>query len=235
MAILFDASSSGTDNSGSTSAFDIIFSHTVASGANYLRVSIGYLNNDRAAGNWSVDFNGVSMSPVTSLENGTNTDMSVYDFELINPASGTHDITVSVPASSGGVGVITCVSNSFFGVDPALPSLNHTTTNQSSGSSSLSTNINTTYNNSWVYDSAFFFGASNTYTNRAVGASQTERGVVAVPSSTAGGTITSTEPTTTPGTYTMSWSTSTTPQWVHIVSELKALDDNNAVFFGTNF
>lgn len=234
MAILFDTSSSAADNSGTTSAFDIIFSHTVASGANYLRVSIGFLNDNRPLANWDVDFNGVAMTPITSVENSTNTDMSVYDFELVNPDSGTHDITVAVPAGPD-PGIITCVSNSFFGVDPALPSLNHTTTNQSTSSSSLSTNINTTYPNSLIFDSAFFFGANNTYTNRAVGANQVERGVVATPSATTGGTITSTEPTTTAGSYTMSWSTSTTPQWVHIVSELKALDDNNAVFFGTNF
>jgi hypothetical protein len=88
----FDASSLGTG----ANATSISWSHTVGAGSNPVLV-VGVLINSNAVTASSVTYNAVNL---TKLSNAINGSAEVELWYLVNPASGTHTIQVTVSSAA---------------------------------------------------------------------------------------------------------------------------------------
>lgn len=205
MAIAFDAvSSRQAAEAGSTATW----SHTCSGSDRVLIVATKNGNNKTVSG---VTYNGVAMTEACVAYNSTD-NIRTYLFYLADPDTGAHDIVVTFSSSgaehgSGGV--------SFTGANPSSPI---GATNTSTGSSSSpSTNITTLYDNSIVID--LIGQNSSGGTGRSAGADQTERW--GFNSLNPGNTASSTEPTTTKGSVTMSWSMGINAQFAHAIVEVR--------------
>jgi len=108
MAIAFDAVSSGETTSSS-----VTFAHTITGSDTYLTVGVHFDDQSITA---TVTFNGVSMDQLALVRNTVNA--TTYLFGLVAPASGTHNIVVTLSGASF-ITLVTAVS--FTGVDQSTP------------------------------------------------------------------------------------------------------------------
>lgn len=145
--IAFDASSSGVTAPG---ASPLSFNHTVSSGLNRLLL---VATLDAAASITGVTYNGVAMTQLATITfNGSNV-MKIWG--LLNPAAGTHAVTISW---SGGSTYVRGISQSYTGVlQTGLPDAT-ATVGATTTVSSLPLAITTVKVNCWV--AGFFYGNS---------------------------------------------------------------------------
>jgi hypothetical protein len=113
LAVVFDNASSSTTNGANTT---LTFSHTTSGSDRALGVGVSINIPDNPD---SVTYNGVSMTMETSIELDDGDNSSLWKLE--NPASGAHDVVVTVPSACGivagavsvtGADQVDCISNS---------------------------------------------------------------------------------------------------------------------------
>ena len=96
MAIALDTSTSSSDNSGS--ATSLTWSHTCTGTNLILIVTVSTTpQTDKVSG---VTYNGVAMTRVGYAGNSGSQSVASYMYYLLNPATGAHNIVVSVPSNS---------------------------------------------------------------------------------------------------------------------------------------
>ncbi len=185
-------------NSNGTDGTTLSWSHTVGSGSNRILI-VAVAGEDSSSTDLnisSVTYGGTAM---TLVPNSTSTEGTTYLqktalYYLLSPAVGTATVTVtysgSVAERSGG-------SISLFNVDQA--GAEAVATNGNTGSNSISTNITTLTDGSWVID---VVGCGNAGTFTTTTSGMTERYDVQNDSASAAG---STKPVASAGSTTVSW------------------------------
>jgi hypothetical protein len=131
-AITFDVSSDGNY----TSQLSTHWSHVVTSTAN--RILFVGINKVAPAGNTStvsVVYNGVAMTKVNSVLDFDGTE-TYYLFYLLNPATGTHNVTATLSAAIGG--------NNWFGSASSYAGVAQTTPLDASSTAASASNNTTT-------------------------------------------------------------------------------------------
>jgi uncharacterized repeat protein (TIGR01451 family) len=122
--ILFDSAGSATFNAA-TATFTGSWNHTTTTGANrYLVVGVNIDLNGRASTStvrYGTEVGGpnVAMTSLGSAINGTNVQTDL--FGLVAPASGVHQITVTINNPNARAQTVVAGSQSFSGVDQAGP------------------------------------------------------------------------------------------------------------------
>lgn len=136
MVISFDNLSKGTTTSTNTKTF----SHTVGTGDNtVLFVGTMQIGVDTITG---VTFNGIPMTYYTTYIGSFRPSRIYY---LVNPPVGTYNVVISASTTNTMDGVAV----SYFGVDQTTPVIGHTTYSASS-TTSISKDLTTISDNSWV-------------------------------------------------------------------------------------
>ena len=132
-AIVYDTSSSGTNETGVTT---LTVSHTVAAGSNLFLICGYTAQDDTAITSPTVTYNSVSMTAVTSSKQSTTGTRTVEMFSLVNPAAGSaHDVVFTFSQT---MNTIAGGCSSFSGVDQSTP-LGTAVTNSTTGTSSAVT------------------------------------------------------------------------------------------------
>lgn len=207
MAIIYDS----TANSTGTGVSSLTYALNNSAGDVLV---VGVCVNDGAASHVSgITYNGVALTK--SVENnddspGSQTSTSLW--YLASPATGSHNVVVSLNGtynvSSGAI--------TFSGSNTSSP-IGATTTKKQANGTSNTVSITTSYANSILVD---VWGMSGTATSvSATGTNQTSRWV----NSTSRTAMGSTETTTTAGSYTMSWSWTTSRISGGCVAEVREL------------
>lgn len=160
MAIAFDAATSF--NGGASQVSSVTFAHTVGSGANRILVVGVALRNGTGQSVTGVTYNGVAMTSAGVAINGTTVRTSLWT--LVNPASGTHDVVVSMSAAA----VVAGGAHSYTGVDQTTPIGTAATATGNSNAPSVNVSSAT---DQLVVDSG---GHSNSTSNGTVGSGQTQ-------------------------------------------------------------
>lgn len=197
--IAFDA----TTNSGlKTNSSSFSWAHT-CTGSNLILV-VGVFTYDITAGDREVSgitYNGVAL---TKINHSLNTNHRVELWYLINPATGSNTVAVTMAGvnSKVGAGAISLTGAAQSGQPEA--------TGTATGSStSPSVDVTTVADNSWVIDCVIhqFFTTRETgdCPNSAVGAGQTERYFIGDDAAEAGGAGSTEGPKTPAEAVTMSW------------------------------
>lgn len=158
-AIAFDASSTWTTGSTVTST---AISHTVGAGSNMILFALAFTTNNDA----SATYNGVSMTKILSQVGPDTRTLAL--FVLPNPATGTHNIVISVPSSEA---IVQGSGISYSGAQQTALVDASAANTTSSNITSFSTTLTTIADNDWVV-----LGARISGTGFAAGASTTLRG-----------------------------------------------------------
>ena len=105
----------GTNSAAGTNVVSVMISHTTGTGPNRLMlVSVG---TDQTITVSSVTYNGVALNSVTNAADAGSAKPRVEIFRLVNPASGTHNLVVTLSAAAN-----ICVGvNTFTNVDQTTP------------------------------------------------------------------------------------------------------------------
>ncbi|MEW6044057.1 MAG: hypothetical protein AB1608_07310 [Thermoproteota archaeon] len=181
------------------------FDHTVtSSGSN--RILIVGINVSNLAAISSVTYNGDAMTLIDQEDNGDSAHVSLW--YLVNPDTGTHPVQMSLTIASA----VTAGAISFTGVDQTNPI---DAQNGATGTSSTpSVTLTTATDEAWIVD---VVGTQNGPMTPGLG--QAERWDVLQGSTRGAG---STEPTSSDGTFTSSWTNSAGSQnWAIIAAALK--------------
>lgn len=206
MALAFDAVSF-TSGSGSSS---VTLSHTCSGSDRILIVNAGVHGNARTV--TDITYNGVAMTYSTEQVNGSAL-AKVYQYYLIAPATGTHDIVVTYSGNADySVGGI-----SLTGADQTSPK---GAVGGGTGTGSAPSNaVVTTFANSMVLSGVVWAG-QNAGSCSATGTNQTTRYAIDNGSVflEAGG---STQTTTTAGSTTSSWTGGASAGYAHSLTEIK--------------
>jgi hypothetical protein len=117
-----DLTSTGQQTAAGTT---LTYSHTIAAGANYLKVGVG-LNGGPPGSTSGVTWNGVSMTLLGS-ELAPDIFIKVSYWYLLNPDSGTHNVIVT---DTQGTDAIASCASSYSGVNLVTP---HGTTATNTG------------------------------------------------------------------------------------------------------
>jgi DNA-binding protein len=133
--VAFDAATNG----GNSSTGTLTFSHTATGTNRILFVGALTTSSDDLTG---ITYNGTGMTLIDKQK--TNSDRWNYLYYLLNPDSGTHNVTVT---SSGNY--IQAAAVSYTGVRQSSQPDAHTT-NSETGSTSLTTALTTVADNSWI-------------------------------------------------------------------------------------
>jgi hypothetical protein len=163
-AIALDATSNITSSGWHNCGTGCSWNHTVGSSAD--RILLVYLTsnlNDQVTG---VTYNGVSMTQL--VKKGRNQDNAVwsYIYYLVNPASGTHSVAVSLASSDT---FFMGAAASYTGVTQSAPEAYAATSSQST---SGSVSVTTISDNDWLV--GMFY--SGTGLNMSAGSNTTFRG-----------------------------------------------------------
>lgn len=212
MAIAFDA----VTDSGNIVISPFTFSHTTTGTNRALFICIAYQSATVNAAN-SVTYNGVALTRATSVSRNFTTADIWY---LPNPASGSNTISISGLDTVSGAAA-TAVS--LTGVASTV--LDGTNTGSGAAATSLSTSVTTSFANSWVLDCAAvqIGGSGITITS---GGGQTQRSNINQgPNSELKGVAT--QIGTTAGSYSNSWTISTSENWSQAIVGIKALTSTN--------
>lgn len=137
MAIAFDSASSGASDTGTS----LLISHT-CSGSDRLLVAFSYTNNLGATGISSITFNGASFTRINGVAIGST---GVELWYLVNPSTGTFDVTYTYSASNNKNGAVA----SYTGVaQSGQPDANNT--GSVNPGTSLSVSVTTVADNCWL-------------------------------------------------------------------------------------
>jgi hypothetical protein len=127
VTVTFDVvgpSSSGANGGNSNSPSSLTWSHTCGGGSNevlYVGATFGNNGGSDASQTLSATYNGVAMTSVSKVHSNSGTSGFIEVFRLVAPASGAHNVVVTVGGSGGSVWTLTGGSMSFDGVDQATP------------------------------------------------------------------------------------------------------------------
>jgi len=164
MAIAFDSMTESTESSNPA----ITLSHT-CNGSNRILFVIGWV---RGNGNTvsSMTYNGVSMTQIGSqLDTGTGNHDKSFMFYLVNPASGTHDVSISFSGNN----YCYAIACSYTGAkQTGQPDNSADRTTKSETNSTVS--LTTVADNSWV-----IMGWAGTGSSATAGTGTTKRNTVA--------------------------------------------------------
>lgn len=212
MAIAFDASSTATTGSYSTS---MSWSHTCTGTGTtgVLMVSVMELGDGVAPSVVTgITYNGVALTKVNSAVQGT---VQAELWYLKAPATGAHTIAVTFGGTNNGWQH--GVAGSYTGVDQTTPiEANNTGTG---GTTSVSSSVTTLTNGAWVVDA---FGKYDTAGTPSPGASQTQRARASGGSSGWGVWVgQSSQSQATAGSTTNSWSWTGSKDSALVVASLK--------------
>jgi hypothetical protein len=206
-SIAYDAVGSGNNGDGATT---ISWTHVVGSGTNRFMV-IGISIRTVTVSVLSVAVGGQSATFLRSDARGTDVKGEIW--YLVNPNSGSKTVTVTLSASSKACGG----SVSYTGVAQTSPIDAHN--GVSYGGETPSVSLTTTVKNCWIFSN---LAISGTATVNAHGSGQVHRyyqvGTGAGPPSRAGDDGDD-KPTTTAGSYAMSWTMS---WWADVVAQAVA-------------
>ena len=234
MAIAFDAQAAVQESDNS-----VTLAHTLGSGSNRIvLLLITGTGPDNASITLStVTYNGVAATQLTNVRNNIGTwylYAVYYVLESSLPAAGTYNAVVT-----GGSGQYTMdvAVISLSGANQGAPTA---ASNSAGGVNTISTNIVTTADDSWVVDNLYAYYGIGDGAN--VGAGQTSRTV------TEDFEVhrTSTKPVATAGTTSMSWTNGVGSKWSTIYHTLAAIQPAgggsppatptpNIFMFGSNF
>jgi hypothetical protein len=198
------------DNADSTTFFGTsgILSFTTSGNDRMLVVSVA------EAAPTGITYNGVSMTKATST-------VATSVWYLINPASGTHDISVTIGSTQG----FSVHALSLNGVDQTTGVGALATANEGSLTSSGSLSLTTTAANSWIVDALFVNDQGTSRNPSATGSNQTLRSSEFIPYvSTYADGAQSTITTTSTGSYTSSYSWTGSDGWT--ISAVEILPAN---------
>lgn len=156
--IAFDAASTGIVNPGTS----LTFAHTCTGSNRVLVVGVSIINNaaDLVTG---VTYSGVAMTQVCN--DGVNTERH-YLYVLINPASGSNNVVISASSSQIMVGTASSYTGARQTTQPEAQ-----TANSVASATTITTNVTTIADNSWVVGHA----RASSGGNLAAGASTTLR------------------------------------------------------------
>lgn len=160
MAIAFDAASKSSAGTGNT----LTWSHTVTGSQPILFVLTSYEGLNVPTG---VTYNGVAMTRIFGINTSDSNDL----WYLINPATGANNV-VATWNSSGPNRIASAAS--YTGVKQTGQPEAQTTPTRNSSTSSLSQNLDTIADNSWVIMAGF-----SSASNLAAGTATTQRGTTA--------------------------------------------------------
>jgi hypothetical protein len=205
----------GNTASGSNATGNITFAHNIPTGNNYRILIVGVAIEDTSgtprATVSGITYNGVAMTylnAITTSDSNGRTEIW-YMLNSSLPASGSYNIIVSF--ANGPHNGAVAMSASLTNVKQEAPG---SVTNSNTGSGTISTNITTTEDYSWLIDAV----QNGTNTAFTPGTGQTERLDLGVGSMRG---AMSTKPTTLKGLQTMSWTNSSTLRNSHVVASLK--------------
>ena len=188
MAIAYDAVSNATGNEVSS----LTWSHTCSGSDRVLVVGISIANTSNSI--TGVTYNGVAMTKASAGTASIAPDQITEIYYLANPATEANNIVASFDSTANsfpsGIGV------SLTGCD--TDNSEDTSGLQAATTASPTVNLTTNNANSFIVDKVY-----SNHTTVNVGAGQTERATHLINNRRGAG---STEPTTTAGAYTMSWS-----------------------------
>ncbi len=214
--IQFDAVSTQT-GLGST----LTWTHTVGSSLSNSLLVVGVsISKHTLAGGTpgpvvsGIKYNNVPLTFAGSVV-GSTASVRAEIWYLIKPAPGPNSVLVTLSTAPDGDGA-TAAAVSLQGVDQTTPIILPPATG-SAESNNPSVSITTVNNNAWLIDTGIWDRPNAGGTQ---GAGQTKQWQV----SPSGGGITgfgSTKPTTTHGSYTMSWTAAASDHWALIVAEIK--------------
>lgn len=212
--IIFDNVSSSSGGSGSS----LSFSHTISGNTNRMLIVCAGDEDSGTPTVTGITYNGISMTQVAqiSTDDGTQNRLAMFYLPEANlPSAGTYTVTITYSATtsnrSGG-------AMSFYNVKQQAPKNTQTAANQ--GQSSISVNVTTDVDNSWVVDTAVH-GDTGDFTQ---GSNQIERFDISAPSSRLQG---STKSVSSAGSTTMSQTIPNSRRLAQIATVLEPVGDLN--------
>jgi hypothetical protein len=150
-AIAFDSADTWTTGATVTS---ITTSHTIGVGQNMILFALSFTTNNDA----SASYNGVSMTKIVS-QVGSDT-RALALFVLPNPASGTHNLVISVPSSEA---IVQGGGISYSGAAQTAVVDATTSTSTASFTPSFTGSLTTHANNSWAIMGARMTGGTGLF------------------------------------------------------------------------
>lgn len=213
-AIAHDASSTST-NQTNVSSFS--WSHTTSGADRVLIVGVSMFDitdSDRTV--TGITYNSVAMTNIREDDNDTD-DISTSIWYLINPATGSNTIEVTLNGTN--IGVIGGAM-SFTGVDQSAP-IEANNGDTTAAGTSLSTSVTTVTNNAWVVDTVAHFN-SDIIGAITAGGSQTEAWEESS-GSQRNGAGSYRGPESPPASTAMAWTGDTNSQWSHSLAVIKPL------------
>lgn len=137
-AIAVDGTAS---TSSPASAANLTWSHTNTAG-NVMVVTFSNVNQTPS----SVTYNGVAMTQAFFRDSGIDGGTDIFGYYLMNPGTGTHDVVVTVSASTYRFGTSITFSGAY------TAAIGATTTQEQASGTGITTPITTTSDNSYLVD-----------------------------------------------------------------------------------